>query len=74
VVGEFVGSRSGLGYYMLLATGNFERRFRDCASCIRIDMDGQKGVWHVHYLKVVSRKPHQSRSRQRVNRNILLRD
>jgi NitT/TauT family transport system permease protein len=24
VVGEFVGSRSGLGYYMLLATGNFD--------------------------------------------------
>ena len=24
VVGEFVGSRSGLGYYMLVATGNFD--------------------------------------------------
>jgi NitT/TauT family transport system permease protein len=24
VVGEFVGSRSGLGYYMLIATGNFD--------------------------------------------------
>jgi NitT/TauT family transport system permease protein len=27
VVGEFVGSRSVLGYYMLLATGNFDTPF-----------------------------------------------